>query len=1489
MTENIKAKTYKHGSEKGIKKRRVNKMSIQRKKYKGRIFLLFLVLFCFFAGAHAENLVLNSGFEKQLSNWLPFNQNGAKVLIANTGRTGKHSLFLDQTKPIFIPQKGLQQNNLLNYISKHNLGGYALVSQNVPVHAGKSYRFSFWYKTKGLLQQNNDVRGGIYAGFNAWIFWLNKNKQSVKEGPYLWVMADYIDEPAWTKKEGSSVSGGGSHAFYPYIAPKDAVYAQIRFELVTAAPQRTPKAWIDDVKLEEVHSKGLLPNPDFEQANSIGTGPKDWKSFGSAKTLYVHGIAQSGTHSVEVINATMAPSGWETEIPVYSNKIYSLTGFVKTEKMSSSGSGAYLSMQFLDNKDNPIGDELRSKVILNNTDWDVLIIKNVKPPAGAKKVQIRVNLQFCSGQAYFDNLNLRVQSIKAEKIPVVKINPVASVGIIYAKNLLKNGGIEEIKNGKPVGWIYHGSSEKNWTKKQLEEYYTQGTPQFNIGRGKGEISSNIVYAGKYALLNISIAPPLSKNYQWYGMMPVDGYWLSAPMVCQPGKAYIAGGWIRMGVNLSQPWWGPLEIQFFDKNGNEVSPAEYVRSGISTLPAGKWRYWATVPYIAPDTATTMRLRFGQELAADTGGWGKTYADNLTVWKLPKGTNIQKAFASEGSNDLYKQWFIESTRKIKPPYMPSPKEKREWTSIWGSIKDSVEPGNIFIGKKFKTQKIPIKVALFNLLGESRVVSVEIKRYDFYGKMDGPYTFKNIHLKGYSESTTKIYLPPVNEYGSFYLKATVFQGNAKVGKVSGRYGVIPYLKNNLKKPPTDKNIWAATPGVNIPPSGRMSKELGEILKIGGFGIAWVKMYYGDINSLKASIPQIKQQINWYRKIGLRVVLQLEPQHTTPIQDFEKQGEIVGKAFKGLVIAIGNFGVEEANTHSPWRRQGNTFVPTDKQYDTEMAAQYDGIKKVSPKMLVLIGNIATDYYANTIKRLYKKPGDGKFNGAILNAYSSEIMVAKNALAEFDKHGNKNYTVWMEEDESGWGEAPNKGPARASAEFTSANDVVKTALGLYSACYPRIKAITAWAFVNLTPMDYDMITPEPALQPRPQFISWSVMTNTLADATFVGKKEVNGVTIIKLRKGNGTLWVVWSNIGTNALTLAVSSPYITTMDIMGNRKREKVSDGLINLNIKNPVYIFTNGNIGISHNIEGSIQVYPGIKQGHPEISIKIKNNEKKQVEGDLSIKNHVIGKNNYKISIPPLSGSTIILPVNVKIGQGERTDLMTVFKTGTAAYNFASSLNFAYAVYTEIPPYFDGTWKGWEKAKPIDFGYKGQSEYGPYRGRKYLFGKIRFLWDKKFLYLGVEALDKKFVSVPTRSMNGFEADAIEFAFQPDDVLNATAPKYEYEAYLPENEAYLPGNGENIYCASRRFPSAKYITSWRATIKPTGVKGNVNYQIAIPWKDIGLKKTPKPGKKIGFALVLDDKNNPNNIGGGRYRIVWFHGIASDKNPGKYGDITLIK
>jgi len=1483
-------------------------MKKMREITKGFIFCLLLAVLSplFTSICQGQSLIDNPGFEQEENNfpsswgkWV--GKNGCEVRYDNSeAHTGNKSMLITQTKALDLPEEAAEAKSIVRYIFKNKLVGESFLYKYVPVKAGKKYNLSFWFKATGLVREDRDNLKKGYAMFIVQINWLNDEYQAVGgRKSVLWAMKQEMKVMEWRKMSNPHFHGGGALDSIPYLAPPGAKIAQIRFSLITAVPNAMPKAWIDDVNFWDTDSELILtknivtkiniPNAGFEQG--ANGKPEGWKAIGSSVNTWDSKVRHKGKRSVSVANGGMEKfSGWSIELPAKPGALYAVSAWAKggnLAAMSQVGGGA-ICLQFLDAEGQIIEKNIISTTVSANSDWTIIRINKYPAPRRTEKLRLIVGLRFCKGTAWFDDLNLTEELNEVVSVAMVKRpNPKPDPEIQYAKNLLSNGTIEEGENGKPKGWTYHGSSEKNWTKADLDYFHNQTFAPFSIGRGKGEWSRKRTYAGKGALLNTSIQPPLSGKMNWSRAAPVDGYWLSASMPCKGGAQYLAGAWIKPSVKIDYTWLGPLEIQFFDGKGKFMKAVnDPVRVGLRFYPVGVWSYWPTMPYIAPSGAKTMRLRFGQDLHPELGSWDRLYGDNFAVWKVEKPISEKKIIELIYQLPAFWKWFKEAHATKKPPYLPSPVEAPEYKSAYGSVENSV-PGNIFY-----TPQAPIKMkfSVNSLIGEKRSLSVTFKRFDYLGNEDGTIEVPAFKVHGYSSATIEFTVPPTKKYGTFYLEGKIMEGDAVVGSAIGRYAVLP----KLGRPQTAENIWAVT--VLSPKlwcDGRPSeKELGEMLQIAGFGLAWVKtqLKFGEEDGINEALKEIK----FFADNGMKSILTINDfKITRPIDTphFRQLGKTIGEKFKGKVIAYGNWGVEKINHRTPDAAFFRPFIDgtllSDYEFDQILAPIYEGLKASDPTTPVLTGNLCTDLEGDTIRRLYKKPAEGRFDGAIINPYMGILRMTEVTLAEFDKHGDKKKTVWIEE--NAYQRAPIDGPIRRYGEVEGAYNMVRIWLMTKCKSGPRLKAMTMWGFAGFH-KGYNVAMVTKDLQPRPHFAAHAIMADATADAHFVADRSMPNMTVFEWKRSDGPMFTIWADAGEKSVSFDAPEGKLTVMDCMGNRKVHTATGGIVSLKVTAaPVYVFDGGALKISKMLEAILK-YGSLKSEPPQISLTLKNNSQATITGKATFSGPVKANTKQTFNIKAGGTSTLHVSVQKNLATDKRTSFSAKVTTDKGAvYMAASGMNFAQAVKTAQPPSLNGTWNDWKQTKAIKFGITEAQIVKPgyalkessYDGKDDILGTFRMLWDDKFLYLGVEALDEFYKPQSKRGKMGFMGDSIEFAVQPDNNLSSSAKYWEYELYLPA--------GETTYAASRRFPTPwEMIENWKATIKTTGKKGNCNYQVAIPWSDIGVEK-PIAGKTISFALVLNDIDKGDRLSGHRGRILWFKGIDKMKNPEGFGDVTLVE
>lgn len=1412
-----------------------------------------------------SDLVPNSDFTEMrggsLSSWKIGNTKSENKITDESGQPGPQGVSISLEK--------IKEQSALKLESDLSGEAYGLaVSAPFPLLPGYDYEMSIEYQAKGLHTQSVDRN--MYASLVLDLFmsqngkFLKAQRIQTSNNSQSWITANRLA----TFK-------------YNFQVPESANQGVARIALTNKIADAPATAWVRKVSIRPLDPR--LSNSSFENLTEENQ-PECWQPYGSARTSVDMNVARSGSNSAKVSDAPDGPfTGWSITIPVRSDREYSLSGYIKTGTINANGflPGGALEIQFLDRHNQPLGNSIRSDSVESNQDWTAVKTPMAQAPQEAVSARLTAGMLYTRGTAWFDDLSLAINEVAAEEQVIIDLqHPGPDPSIHYAENLLPNGDIELGENGKPSNWIYVGNSKEDWTEEELEKLYANGRPDFSIGRGKGVWSQDLTYAGKGALLNVSIDPPLSPRNSWYGRNPVDGYWLSDPAECKPGADYVCGAWIRPGKTITRAWTGPLEILFYDKNGKALPRNTSPRSGIHTIPAGNWSYYATLPYTAPDQAHFFRVRFGQELAADRGGWGRTYADNIAVWKIsPEAANEAKESQIIGNTNKYRDWFASTHKEIAPPFLPSPNKSVAYENLWGKLLNST-PGNIY---RDPTMDIDAKFSLHNLLGEQREIGLRVTIYDSWGEEWPAIEKRGIHVAGSSTTEVHVNIPAPGAFGSFYAQAELLDGDVVIGKTHGRFGLIP----EFVKPEIPVPTLGTTQLIPILGNGNAyEQELGSMLQIGGFGLTWVRLYYAPTEEdLKKRIAEVLPEIDWYRSIGLECVVQLIPKVHEPVDPeiYKTAGRTIAEALKGKVLAYGNWGIEQANSN-PFYRDGWG----DLEYDTILASQYDGIKSIDPEQLVLTGNIATDLEAKTIKRLYQSPANGKFDGTIINAYSGMLKVMQNALTEFDKHGDSNKAVWSEEQATQ--RSPFEGEARRYGEIDGAKTLVRNWLTLIAKLHPRIRSVNIWGFVRGTEAEIMMVTP--SLQPRPQFVAHAVLADFLRSGEPSNNYSTEAISLYEWTYEDATsALVAWSNAGEKSITLSTKNKEVMVTDIMGNSTSHKTHQGEITLKLTDsPIFITNGGHMEPSQRLTAVLQRNDTVL-GQPSVRLKLSNNMDYVFDGTVTWKGDLVDTKSNEIKIEPHGQYQIQKRVITNLPQGKTSVIQAEIRTPDGTYYAQSgAFNFGQAVHVSQPPAMDGTWKDWASAQVIPFGvneneivvYPKRLPDVTYRGKDDIVGNLRLLWDEHYLYLGVEALDDRHVAQPERNQSGFMGDSIEFGFQPDDIRKADAPYWEFEAYLPENDTKEP-------MLNRRHPTPAIADiSWIANIEPTGNNGDMTYQIAIPWNDIGIDDA-KTGKTFSMAVVLNDADRADRLSGSRKRIRWFSGIDVEKDPTNFGQIQLVQ
>jgi len=158
-----------------------------------------------------------------------------------------------------------------------------------------------------------------------------------------------------------------------------------------------------------------------------------------------------------------------------------------------------------------------------------------------------------------------------------------------------------------------------------------------------------------------------------------------------------------------------------------------------------------------------------------------------------------------------------------------------------------------------------------------------------------------------------------------------------------------------------------------------------------------------------------------------------------------------------------------------------------------------------------------------------------------------------------------------------------------------------------------------------------------------------------------------------------------------------------------------------------------------------------------------------------------------------------------------------------------------------------------------------------------MHFLWDYRYLYLGLRVRDDVFCQ-PEVDANLWRGDGLQFLVDPCRDSSEKPGKYDYGVALT-------AKGVQAWCYASadaaRAPSEE-VTDFVLKITPTGSRGDMIYELAIPWHRVS-PFVPTPGGNLGLAMIINNDD-------GRIRdsfMAWF-GCAHSKQLSMNGDLILL-
>jgi hypothetical protein len=224
-----------------------------------------------------------------------------------------------------------------------------------------------------------------------------------------------------------------------------------------------------------------------------------------------------------------------------------------------------------------------------------------------------------------------------------------------------------------------------------------------------------------------------------------------------------------------------------------------------------------------------------------------------------------------------------------------------------------------------------------------------------------------------------------------------------------------------------------------------------------------------------------------------------------------------------------------------------------------------------------------------------------------------------------------------------------------------------------------------------------------------------------------------------------------------------------------------------------------------------------------------------------------------------------------------------------FRGPLNFENTVYivphaeclrVATPPEIDGSLTEW--GEPAFHIGKGSAFEPPeteleWKGESDLSADIYLAWDDSEFYIAAKVTDDAFFNLATTPNTLYNGDSILIGL--DTGRNCRDPENPNLGALDSDDVLLGaailGGQPTAYCFLRNG-GENQIEGLKSAVRTEGTE--TFYEIAVPWRSIGIE--PSPGMEFGFCFRL----NEDDTGGGREaRVGW----TVSSNPAAWGEVSL--
>jgi hypothetical protein len=167
-------------------------------------------------------------------------------------------------------------------------------------------------------------------------------------------------------------------------------------------------------------------------------------------------------------------------------------------------------------------------------------------------------------------------------------------------------------------------------------------------------------------------------------------------------------------------------------------------------------------------------------------------------------------------------------------------------------------------------------------------------------------------------------------------------------------------------------------------------------------------------------------------------------------------------------------------------------------------------------------------------------------------------------------------------------------------------------------------------------------------------------------------------------------------------------------------------------------------------------------------------------------------------------------------------------------------------------------------------------WKGPQDLSGTVQFLWDDKYLYVGVKVVDDVLANSQTDG-DLWAGDGLQFMVDPARESAEKPGKYDLGAAITKK-------GPQAWCflsAESRAPPGEAKEILVSGKRASADRGDMTYVVAIPWSRVAPFK-PGLGANLGMCVTINEDDGP-----GRAAFMTWFGDVQSKRIDTVGDLIL--